>query len=509
MFLPEERLPADSQLGPIEVRAEAAETSEPARGLQATQEQLGIETFPGTSVWAIHPLALRVDEAAGPGARLLQILLATMRRGRRCLAGGALVGVGFGAAYLLFAAPIFIVKTLLLVEQRRSVFRGDDARAGGAPVATHAEIYQSPALIAQAIRRIGIPEPEETGVLASVRGWLPSLGGVASAEAGIDPLAAAVLEMLPSLQASPVVGTDVMAVTLRTDDPERGVRLLEALTASFRNYLRDNETAAQREGLAVLRDRATALAAQIAAATARYEALAARLGVLGDGEVGVAAQRISLEEHARARAEAQRSRIDLENELAALRESPDARIAPSVAIQDELVRAEASLAELRSRHTARHPAVQQAEQQAAGLREQVRVATRSRSEELERELRAARRSEAALAELQAGEWKKVATLEAGRSEAGAVAAEVARLEEQRTAVLALLPEKELSVLAAEVGANSGMLVRVLEAPSLPPSPVWPLAVPVLLACGVVGSVGGLGAALLAEGRQRTPGSRLP
>jgi len=466
MSLSEERLSAASQLAPFEFEAAVA----------------------------------RGTHAEGPGARLLQGLLATMRRGRRWIVGGVLVGMGFGVAYLFLAPPVFIVSTLLLIEERRSLFRDLDGRAGGAPVETHAEIVQSPAVIAEALGRIGLPEPEETGAFASVRGWLSAFGAGAPADAASDPLAAAVLETLPALQASPVVGTDVMVVSLRTDEPERGVRLLDELTASYRNYLRDHETAAQREGLSVLRERATALEAQIAAASARYEALVGADGALGDGAPGLAVERMSLEQHARAGAESQRRRIDLENELAALRERPDARVAPSVAIQDELARAEAGLAALRSRQTPRHPALQQAEQQLDGLREQIRVATGSRGEQLASDLRAARRSETALAELEAGEWQELATREAVRSGAAVVAAEVAALAEERTALLALLAQKQLSVLAAEVGANSGTLVRVLETPSLPPSPVWPLPIPVLLASGVAGFVVGLGAALLSPAR---------
>ena len=66
----------------------------------------------------------------------------------------------------------------------------------------------------------------------------------------------------------------------------------------------------------------------------------------------------------------------------------------------------------------------------------------------------------------------------------------------------LLEQKQLAVLAAEVGENSGTLIRVLETPSLPPFPVWPLPIPVLLASGVAGFVAGLGAGLLSPTRLR-------
>jgi len=46
-------------------------------------------------------------------------------------------------------------------------------------------------------------------------------------------------------------------------------------------------------------------------------------------------------------------------------------------------------------------------------------------------------------------------------------------------------------------------VRVLEAPSVPLDPVWPLPIPVLGASGLVGTLGGLAFALLSQWRQRT------
>ena len=77
------------------------------------------------------------------------------------------------------------------------------------------------------------------------------------------------------------------------------------------------------------------------------------------------------------------------------------------------------------------------------------------------------------------------------------------LEKQRSTVLALISEKDLSLLG-QGSVNSGALIRVLQAPALPPQAAWPLPVPVLGACGLVGLLGGLGFALLAERRQPSP-----
>jgi uncharacterized protein involved in exopolysaccharide biosynthesis len=68
-------------------------------------------------------------------------------------------------------------------------------------------------------------------------------------------------------------------------------------------------------------------------------------------------------------------------------------------------------------------------------------------------------------------------------------------------VLALMGEKELSLLAAQGGENSGTLVRVLQAPTIPPYAVWPLPIPVLVACSFVGLIGGVGFALYSQWRE--------
>jgi uncharacterized protein involved in exopolysaccharide biosynthesis len=210
---------------------------------------------------------------------------------------------------------------------------------------------------------------------------------------------------------------------------------------------------------------------------------------------------MGLEEQAKARVEAQSRRIDIENELAGLREQRDARVAPSADIQDELVRSEATLAELRSRLSRQHPDVVQMEQRVAGLQQQIRAGARLRIAELERQARAARRTEEALAGLYDREWEGVKALEIQRAELEKLSGEIARLEQQRSAVLALSGEKELALLAAQAGENSGTVVRVLQAPSIPFDPVWPLPVPVLVACSFVGALGGLGYVLLGHWRE--------
>ncbi len=495
------RLPAETELRTLEIRRDSLGMADAPLIQQIQQTQQA-------QVWALYPLMSPTEQRPEPpSADLLKLLPEVARQGRRFLAIGALVGFVFGAFYLAWTDSIYIVKALLHVELRKSVIRDFDMRPGSTFVGTQAEVIQSPAMISEAIRAIGFPE-EEGGIFATLSGWIEALNPFGPEEE-VDPVAQAVLATLPVLQASPVLGTDVLAVTLRTAAPERGVHFLEALVASYQHYVRENETAAHREGLDLLRQREAGLAGQITELVQVYEMKESGIQTLSDSENALTVHRMSLEEHARARVEAQRTRIDLENELAGLREQRNAQVAPSREILDELVRSEAMLAELKARLSPRHPDVIQTEQRVASMREQIRVGGRTRMDELQRAARAARKTETALAGLYEQEWEKVKQLEAERSGLKKVGDEMARLEEERRGVLALMGEKELSVLAAQGGENSGTLVRVLQAPSIPPDAVWPLTLPVLISCSFVGVLGGLAYALFLHLREREQATSQP
>jgi uncharacterized protein involved in exopolysaccharide biosynthesis len=479
------RFPVENDLRPVEIRRAPVDPA----------------SAPSTQVWALYPVASPGDGgAAPPTVDLVALLWEAAQRGRRYLLLGALVGLCFGAAYLFVADSIYVVKTLLHVEMRKSVIHDFDSRPGSTYVGTQAEVLQSPTMVAEAIRTIGLPEGEPPGFLGRALDFVRSLNPFASEEY-FDPIQAAVLATLPALQASPVVGTDVLAVTLRTPAPERGVAFLDALVGSYQHYVRANESDAQREGLDLLRQREESLSAQIVGLSEQYENKESEVRSLGDSENALTVSRMRLEEHARARVEAQRRRIDLDNELTSLREQSNAQVAMSREILDDVVRAEASLAEMRSRLSDKHPDVVLAEQRVAGLRQQIQAGTRVRVDQLEREARAARRTEAALAGLYATEWDRIKALEVERVAMKKLGDERGRLEEERRAVLGLMGEKELSVLAAQGGENSGTLVRVLQAPTIPPSAVWPLPIPVLVACSFVGLLGGVGFALFSQWRE--------
>ena len=238
----DQRQAAESELRSVEVHSEHLDVAE-APGPQATQ------------IWALYPVMSPTPRESAAGTDWLRLALDAARRGRRLLIAGALAGFTLGGSYLALADAVYVVRTVLHVELRRSVVRDSDSRPGSGFIATQAEVFQSPALVTEAIRAIGLPEPKPPGLLASLKLRVASLLPFASQDPPGNPLDAAVLATLPMLQASPVVGTDVLNMTLRTVDPERGVRFLDALVSSYQSYVRENEAVAHREGLDVQRKR--------------------------------------------------------------------------------------------------------------------------------------------------------------------------------------------------------------------------------------------------------------
>ena len=96
----------DSELPSTELRSDGGRISEPQ----------------GTQIWALYPAAPPPPEDSEASLTwLLRHLLAVARERRRHLALGALIGLGFGAAYLFFADQVYVVKALLHVEVRESL----------------------------------------------------------------------------------------------------------------------------------------------------------------------------------------------------------------------------------------------------------------------------------------------------------------------------------------------------------------------------------------------------
>jgi uncharacterized protein involved in exopolysaccharide biosynthesis len=405
-------------------------------------------------------------------------------------------------AYLVKTPPLYVVRALVHVERRGSVVQDyDPLRSGSSFMSTQAEVIKSPHNVQQALSAIGGAQPGQPGLLKRLKAELLTRIGFAPSDAPVDYEAAAIRGLRSQLDASPVLGTDVMAVTFRTVDPYGGVEFLDEVIAAYRDYVRGDETAGHTEGLELLRDREELLRQQLDEMQDRYETMRGQGPSLGgDGPLSV--EKMRLEERARAYVEAQTRRIAVETELASLRSQGKSGNRRQGQILEELRRAEASLVELRESYSDIHPDVRSMKSRIAGLEAQLDRSAQTRIVDLERELQTARQSERHLSDLYDRELAHAKELDAFRIEGDELKNEIERVAAERKEVLAMIQDKEFSVLAQASG-RSGTLVRALEAPMVPQDKVWPLPGPVLLACAVVGLIGGLGAALVADRRRRT------
>lgn len=486
---------ADAQRSPQ--RRDRAQPNDPR-----SEVRLELTDAAGHQIWALT--SERPDDVApaaeSPAAIFLAELPAIAWRWRRRAALGALVGVGFAIAYLALAAPVYVVRALVHIEQRDSVLQHYDAvRSGATFIGTQAEVIQSPAIIGNAFDAIGLPDKGSPGPLKRVKVWLRSL--LPSDEPAPDPRAQAVMEAQASLGASPVLGTDLLAVNFRTASPQRGVDFLNALISSYRSYVAMLESEAHSEGLELLRRQDSELRAQLDDLRRSYEEVHAKAPLLGGGEGALSVQKLRLEEQARAQVEAQGRRIEIENRLKQLRARGGVALPSNDPLVDDLRAAEAQLAELRASRHDNHPDVRQTEQRIELLRQRIR---KNSSEELagvEAELRAAQETERMLANLYQREWSKAKELEQRRLSEDQLLADIAQLGLKRDAVDSLLRDKEIRVLSLQSG-HSGTVVHLVDPPTIPPEKSWPQPSIVLVAFVFLGALGGLSLAVIGELRSR-------
>jgi uncharacterized protein involved in exopolysaccharide biosynthesis len=464
------RLPDENEPGPEGVFDQLAES----------------ETSRERQVWVMYPESPSSPERARvtPFEEFLQLVPEAAWQGRRFLWSGALIGLCFGLGYLYLADAVFMVKSLVHVERRQSVTQAyDPVRAGSTFIATQAEVVSSPRIVRSTLESIGLPEPSN--------GWSSRLKSWFKSDPGLERLEVATRATVPLLQATPVLGTEVMAITFRTEDPQRGVEFLTSLIENYRGFLSEGETSAHQEGLELLRQREMEISARLAEQRSELERLLMTERSAQDSDSGgLGVQRYRLEEHAKGLVEAENEAIRLQNQIASLRRQGIREVANDEELLEELRFAETNLSELASQLSERHPDVRQARQRVETLRGQVASDARATLATMERDLSAARQTQAQLAESYDLQWEAARRMERSGVEEARMRAEIARLEGQRLNIADLLAGKELRVL--ELGSErTGTLVNVLEAPMLPVEPVWPLPGPVLVGCAVIGALGGI------------------
>jgi uncharacterized protein involved in exopolysaccharide biosynthesis len=179
-----------------------------------------------------HARAAPAPKQAPLGAFGLEIQ-ALAWRSRRTLALTSIAALAVGAIFLRVATPTFAVKALLVVEPRGARVEADAARGdSSAFLAGQAEILGGASIVERALHR-SMPGASagSGGVVDRLRAWLPRVAK-GPEQADREALSRA----LRAFSASPVFGTELIALEYRTQDPEGGARFVQAVIDGYEEF---------------------------------------------------------------------------------------------------------------------------------------------------------------------------------------------------------------------------------------------------------------------------------
>lgn len=409
----------------------------------------------------------------------LEDLERAIRERRRMLAGGLLLGLVAALLVVFISTPLFPVSAQVVLERHdvtsRSTSSGPGS-AGSAFVATQAEIMQSHSVIADAVA--GLPRARHL-------------------DAESDPVADAV----ESVHASPVSGTQVVALGYLGPDDEHGVRLLSAIVDAYQRALQRNEEAVQREKLRAKQAEIDVLDREGAELEEKLRAMRVTNGTFGSAEDTASAQTTLLRDLMRQMTDVRNERIALENRLATGGDQIAILDPATRTLQDQLWAAEAELARVRLSLKPRHPAVEAAQREVAVLKSQLRESAKATPEAIKRDIAAAQGLEAQLALAYDNERKRMSLIEGDRREESLLLGELDRVRQLSDTRRSELLDQRLVTRLAEAG-EVGVTARLIEAPKRPLAAAWPRPKLLLLLGGAIGLLAGFGAALVSLRREQ-------
>ena len=176
------------------------------------------------------------------------------------------IALALGFAYLLRVHPTYNVQARVLVERQGMPLEQErPSPRNDAFLATQAEIIRSPAVVARAAA---------------------SLPARLIATDGVDPAAM----ILDSLTVKPVLGTNVLSVGFASPDEARGIQTVEAIIASYREYLRKSDHDSHIESLGLLTREERELRGDLNEQERQYLQLRQNSALLGQGADAAAVQ---------------------------------------------------------------------------------------------------------------------------------------------------------------------------------------------------------------------------
>ena len=446
------------------------------------------------------------------------------------LAGCVLVSLGLGTVYLFQTQPTYKVDSRVLVQPENTLLD-----AGGAPrrekefLATQGEIISSPAVVQRAVDSLKIP---------------------LIFEADTDP----VLHVLGNLTVKPLAGTNVLSVTYRCKNSEKGIGLVEAILTSYEQLLQEMNDDSRLEAFQMLARSEERLRVELEGREQRYRELRKKSPVIGQGNDATAFQTTILEELGQALATVRSRRIDLQNRSVLLAQDsraeslttnrprglvsvaysapaetastpttayeqeassgdpgrsntalelvadlPLAGSPGSTQILEELYRAEVRQKELAEHCGPDHPAMRSVQRQIIGWEARLDQLKRQAPAMLNREIAAAQSRESQLMNLYDKEFQKAKASDEFLVVEKQELDGIDRLKTIHNSLVAQVNDWRLS----EPGDDSvwGTRMAIIEAPSIGAGPIWPKPSMLLALCVAVGLLGGVGLIAVLERRR--------
>lgn len=450
-----------------------------------------------------------------PASSELHITLDLLLRNIKVLALSAGCAIGLGVAYLAIASPTLEFSARLLVLSGDEPLDEVQKRESESFLPTQAEIIRSPAVIQRSLENIAAPADE------------------LSTQAVIG-----------RLDVQPLLGTHVMTLQLQDTDEEAGMKLLSAIVASYKTYLREHEQTTNRETITLLLDREKALRNEILLLQGQYDA-AHNAGPLVGRDSLLAKPRARLETVQQLLAASQSRRVYLESYLRQLRslessliasEAPEVTVATSIGgtspshgdagnsvltptifakspwaasleiltrmdteglvrsqdplVHQALLEARSQEAEMTQHFGPRHPDVRAIQGRIRSLEARIQDAVRVAPEILANELASIRSQEEELQVSYEREFALCKELDAAEIREQQLLGQLQSVQTIHDTILSQINRFELADEAIS-GGRSSVSVRLLDGPQLIPDGTWPQPVPVLGLCGILGLAAGV------------------
>lgn len=406
-------------------------------------------------------------------------ILEVLKRRRRFLIIGAVIGAQLAVLVLYLSTPLYSVSAQVVITQQVPGQLIDSDSGSSAFIATQAEVLQSLTVVQQAVATLPRPnylEPE------------------------IDAVAAA----LETVHASAIAGTRVIALAYLGPDPKYGAALLNAMVDAYLTQVRDGTSVGQ----ATLRDTKSAelevLLEEVARQESKIDDLRQKNAIVGTAEEAAAAQAARLSDQVAELMKARNRRVELQSRFAAGGATATADDRFRTSLRDDLRKAESELANARKTLTAEHPATVAAERNVDVLRAQLASSEVGSRDDLRQQVGEAVRLETELAAMEAKSRERLKDIETYRRKDDKLEVELERLQSHVSELQRELLEQRLASRLAVAG-GMGIGAHIIANPVLPDEPIWPKKKFILLSGTVLGLVVGFVFALVSLRRQRDPG----